>query len=92
MLAPDAVADQRADDREPGALDARLDRVRDVAQAVAGPALRRRRRTATPRSPSSSFAATGVIRPTGNVRAASATQPSSDDADVDREMSPRCRR
>ena len=38
-LAPDAVADERADDREARRLDARLDGVGDVAEAVAGAAL-----------------------------------------------------
>ena len=38
-VAADAVADERADDRQALPLDARLHRVRDVAQAVARPAL-----------------------------------------------------
>ena len=38
-VAPDAVADERADDRHALALDARLDGVRDVAEAVPGPRL-----------------------------------------------------
>ena len=49
--APDAVADERAHDREPGALGDLLDRVREVAHAVARRAPARRRRAATPRSP-----------------------------------------
>ena len=38
-VAADAVPDQRADDREPLGLDLALDRVRDVAEVVAGPRL-----------------------------------------------------
>ena len=36
IVAADPVADERADDREAGGLDARLHGVRDVAEAVAG--------------------------------------------------------
>ncbi len=39
MSRPIAVADERAHDRQPLALDARLDGVGDVAEAVAGAAL-----------------------------------------------------
>src|SRR5215212_3265273 len=42
-LAPDAVPDERADDREALRLDVPLDRVRDVTEAIARHALRHRR-------------------------------------------------
>ena len=53
----------------------RLDRVRDVAEPVAGLALVDRRNSDSSVT-RSSFAATGEISPTPNVRAPSATQPS----------------
>ena len=78
------MADERAHDREPLSLDVLLYGVRDVAEAVAGPALldggeqralgARNRRVAI-----------GETKPTGKVRAASATHPSYMNADVDRE-------
>ena len=75
-LAADAVADERADDREPGALGDALDRVRDVAHAVA------RTRALDARvqrrlGPAQQVVGGVLISPTANVRAASATQPSS---------------
>ena len=87
-VAADAVADERAHDREAVGLDLLLDGVGDVAEAVAGPALldggEQRalgRREQLGRRP-------GEIGPTGKVRAASATQPSSTTPTSMERMSP----
>ena len=75
--APDPVPDERAHDRQPRRLGHSLDRARDVAHAIARAALRD---AGVQRLLGGAQQVLGLRRPprpTGNVRAASATQPSS---------------
>ena len=84
MLRPIPWPDQRAHDRQPGGLDVLLDRVRDVAEAVAAGTAR----TGVSSDSSvarSSFSATGVDRP-DRERARGVGHPAVErHADVDRE-------
>ena len=84
-VAADAVADQRADDREAGVLDDRLHRVPDVGQVVADPRRLDRREQASAGTSPAAAARSGSTLPIGSVTAESADEAAQRDADVDGE-------
>ena len=70
------MADERADDREAGVLDVLLHGVADVAEAVAGTHCSTALNSDSARDLEQLARPPAETSPTGNVRAASATQPS----------------